>query len=328
MIPASVQLQSQTATRTESAAGAAAGARPAPRVRLSHRTCYEYDRPVWLSAHEIRLRPAAHVRVPIESYALRITPVQHDLKWHQDAYGNWVARVLFSQSTALLGIEVELTAMLPEINPFDFFVAHHASQYPFEYSDEERHGLMAYLATEAPGPHTLRWLERMRNRLLCAPIDTVEFLVAVNRWIADEVRYVRRAEPGIQDSEQTLVAGSGSCRDSARLLMDVLRHCGIAARFVSGYLVELGRGGAFGEDVHDSLALHAWCEAYLPGGGWIGLDPSSGLLTTEGHIPLACAALPHAAAAVSGSTEIARSRLLVDMHASRVVAPARGIAGR
>jgi len=294
-----------------------------PRVKLEHRTRYEYDREVWLSPHEIRLRPAAHARTPTEAYSLEISPADHDLKWQQDPYGNWVARVVFSAPARELGIDVELVAELRVSNPFDFYVADSALEFPFEYSAEDRHALTPCLDLEPAGPLLTAWLEAMRQRLLGSSIGTIDFLVAVNRSVADDVRYLTRMEPGIQTGEETLVRASGSCRDSAWLLAQILRRSGLATRFVSGYLVQLAeadRGGtnAPGRPPRDSLALHAWCEAYVPGAGWIGLDPTSGLLATEGHIPLACAALPASAAAVSGSADRAQSRLSVEMHATRL----------
>ena len=295
------------------------------RVKLEHRTRYEYDREVWLSPHELRLRPAAHARTPIEAYVLEVTPAAHDLKWQQDPYGNWVARVVFPAPARELGIDVELVAELPVINPFDFYVAESALTFPFAYSADDRHALTPCLDLEPAGPRFTAWLEDMRQRLLGSPIGTIDFLVAVNRRVADDVRYLQRMEPGIQTCEQTLEEGSGSCRDSTWLLAQVLRHSGLASRFVSGYLVQLGEDARDGDGprpraAKDSLALHAWCEAYVPGAGWIGLDPTSGLLATAGHIPLACAAIPAAAAAVTGCAERAQSRLTVEMHATRIAA--------
>jgi transglutaminase-like putative cysteine protease len=290
------------------------------RVQLMHRTCYAYERAVWLSPHEIRLRPTAHARTPTFDYVLALAPAEHKLKWQHDPYGNWVARVVFGAATPQLVIDVTLDAILVPHNPFDFYVADNAWNFPFAYTPEERHALQPYLQREEGGSRLLAWMERMRRRLLGAPIDTIEFLVAVNHWVSEEVRYVRRDEPGILSCEQTLEAGSGSCRDSAWLLAQVLRHADIATRFVSGYLVQLGAADARLPAGHepDALALHAWCEAFIPGAGWIGLDATSGLLTGEGHIPLACAALPASAAPVTGSVQSARSTLSATMHVARL----------
>jgi transglutaminase-like putative cysteine protease len=290
------------------------------RVQLMHRTCYAYERAVWLSPHEIRLRPTAHARTPTFDYVLALAPAEHKLKWQHDPYGNWVARAVFGAATPQLVIDVTLDAILVPHNPFDFYVADNAWNFPFAYTPEERHALQPYLQREEGGSRLLAWMERMRRRLLGAPIDTIEFLVAVNHWVSEEVRNLRRDEPGILSCEQTLAAGCGSCRDSAWLLAQVLRHADIATRFVSGYLVQLGAPDAQLPAGHepDALALHAWCEAFIPGAGWIGLDATSGLITGEGHIPLACAALPASAAPVTGSVQSARSTLSVTMRVTRL----------
>jgi transglutaminase-like putative cysteine protease len=313
------------ATRSRRGGGETGGA-AGPRVLLQHRTRYAYDRPVRLSAHEIRLRPTAHARAPIESYGMRISPETHDLKWLQDPNGNWVARVLFASAVSQLTIDVDLVARLEPVNPFDFYVDDTAWQFPFEYSPAHRHALAPYLALDATGARTAAWIRRMRDRFLRVPLDTIEFLVAVTRWVADDVRYQPRMEPGIQSCEQTLAAASGSCRDSAWLLAQLLRHTGIAARYVSGDLIQLDAGAAGTPPGADHVALHAWCEAYVPGAGWIGLDTTSGLLATEAHIPLAASALSADTAPVIGYVEESDSRLAVQMQLTRLdaEAPSRG----
>ncbi len=292
------------------------------RVALHHRTRYEYDRLVALSPHEIRLRPAAHARTPIDAYSLKIAPAHHFLNWQQDPYGNWIARVVFPDPTRELAIDVDLVADLTVINPFDFFVAKSAEQFPFTYSDEERRELAAYLEIEPAGPRLAAWTDGMRAKLLASPIATIDFLVGVNRALAHDIRYLIRMEPGIQTCEQTLERAAGSCRDSAWLLVQILRRCGVAARFVSGYLIQLVADvkpleGPAGTD-HDFTDLHAWCEAYIPGAGWVGLDPTSGLLAAEGHIPLACAALPMSASPVHGFADPCETKLSFEMKVTRI----------
>ena len=275
-------------------------------VALHHRTSYRYDRPVALSPHQIRLRPAPHCRTPILSYSLQVSPEPHFINWQQDAFGNYIARYVFPEKTGSLEITVDLVADMTVINPFDFFIESEAEKFPFSYAPVLARDLMPYLATEEQGPLLKAWLEGFR-RALRSGIATIDFLVEINRCLQQDIAYLVRMEPGVQSCEQTLGKRSGSCRDSGWLLVQLLRHCGIAARFVSGYLVQLkadqrALDGPSGSE-RDFTDLHAWAEAYIPGAGWVGLDPTSGLLAGEGHIPLACTPTAASAAPVTGSVD-------------------------
>ena len=272
-------------------------------VALNHLTHYRYDRMVALGPQIVRLRPAPHCRTRILSYSLRVEPAQHFVNWQQDAQANYLARLVFPEKTRELHIEVDLVAEMAVFNPFDFFLEPSAERFPFGYEAEERRDLAPYLVARAATPAFAEYLARIPR----APCRTVDFLVALNLALARDIRYLIRLEPGVQTPEETLVKGSGSCRDSAWLLVQLLRHLGLAARFVSGYLIQLtpdvkAPDGPSGPE-RDFTDLHAWCEVYLPGAGWIGLDPTSGLLAGEGHIPLACTPEPGAAAPVTGAVD-------------------------
>ena len=274
------------------------------RVGLTHRTTYAYDQLVELSPHEIRLRPAPHCRTPILSYSLRVEPADHFLNWQQDPYGNWLARVVFPERTNKLQITVDLVADMTVINPFDFFVESYADTYPFVYADALKRELTPFLETEPPGPLLGAWMKRFRTTLRAGE-GTVDMLVRLNQMLRSDVSYLVRMEPGFQAPDDTLAKASGSCRDSGWLLVHILRNLGLAARFASGYLIQLkadqkALDGPSGAEA-DFTDLHAWAEVYLPGAGWLGLDPTSGLLAGEGHIPLASSALPTNAAPVIGS---------------------------
>jgi uncharacterized protein (DUF2126 family)/transglutaminase-like putative cysteine protease len=292
------------------------------KVALHHRTHYAFDRLVGLSPHEIRLRPAAHGRTPIESYSLTVKPAKHFLNWQQDPYGNWLARVVFPEKTRELEVTVDLVADMTVINPFDFFVDASADRFPFAYTPENARELAPYLEVEPLTPRLTAWIDDARQSFATGAPATIDFLVAVNAKLQRDVKYLIRLEAGIQPPEYTLETGSGSCRDSAWLLVQIMRRFGLAARFASGYLIQLvadqkpldGPSGT----TKDFTDLHAWCEVYVPGAGWIGLDPTSGLLTGEGHIPLACTALPSSAAPVSGFTDVAKTVLDFKMSVTRM----------
>ena len=270
-------------------------------VALNHVTHYRYDRAINIGPQTVRLRPAPHCRTRILSYSLKVLPAEHFINWQQDPQSNHQARLVFPEKATELRVEVDLVAEMSVINPFDFFLEPHAETWPFDYDDPalERE-LAPYRVTAPLTPLLAHYVDATPRE----PLPTVSFLVALNQRIYDDVDYLIRMEPGVQTPEETLTKRSGSCRDSAWLMVQVLRHLGLAARFVSGYLIQLAPDvksldGPSGPEA-DFTDLHAWCEVYLPGAGWVGLDPTSGLFAGEGHLPLACSPEPSSAAPISG----------------------------
>jgi transglutaminase-like putative cysteine protease len=278
-------------------------------IALRHRTEYRYERPVILGPQLVRLRPAPHARSSIRSYALAILPERHTRHCYQDPPGNFIARVLFPEPTARFELDVELTTEIAECNPFDFLLDPDAATWPFRYPDSLEQELTPYRQTDALSPVLAAFL----GEIPAGPRPTVEMLIALNGHTRSCVDYVTRMEAGVLSPEQTLQRGAGSCRDSAWLLVQAARFLGYAARFVSGYLIQLAEGGEA-----DSADLHAWCEIYLPGAGWIGFDATSGLIAAEGHLPLAASAHPASAAPVTGTVEAAASRFTVETAVTRL----------
>ena len=306
------------------------------RAAVLHRTEYTYDRAVDLGPQVIRLRPAPHARTPVSGYAMKLTlehgsstggkphRVEPFVNWQQDPQANWLARVVVPEAVTRFAVEVSLRCDLSPINPFDFFLDAEAEAFPFAYGDDLSRQLAPYLERLA-GPAVDTGFESMLNevRELTATPDggepprTIDAVTAVNRLVQERLGYRLRFEAGIQTPEETLACGEGSCRDSAWLLVQLLRGLGLAARFVSGYSVQLApdvkplEEGAAAGVASDVVDLHAWAEVYLPGAGWVGLDATSGMMTGEGHIPLAATADPGSAAPIEGS-----------------FAPASGLAGK
>ncbi len=288
-------------------------------VALTHVTDYRYDRPVQLGPQTVRLRPAPHCRTPVLSYSLTVQPAQHFINWQQDPFANYQARLVFPEKTTEFRVTVDLVAEMAVYNPFDFFLEPSAERFPFSYTPELREDLAPYLQADAATPLLAQYLAGIDR----SGQPTIDFLVQLNQRLQRDVAYLIRMAPGVQTPEQTLQLASGSCRDSGWLLVQLLRHLGLAARFVSGYLIQLtpdvkSLDGPSGTEV-DFTDLHAWCEVYLPGAGWVGLDPTSGLLAGEGHIPLACTPQPSSAAPIEGLMDEAEVQFEHTMKVTRLL---------
>jgi uncharacterized protein (DUF2126 family) len=287
-------------------------------IALNHKTHYRYDRPVMLGPQTIRLRPAPHCRTPILAYSLKVLPQKHFINWQQDPQANYLARLVFPEKTTEFSVEVDLVAEMAIFNPFDFFLEPYAEKIPFVYESSLARELRPFLEAETPGPKLAAFLTQVSR----VSMPTLDFLVSLNQRVQREVGYVIRLEHGVQSCQQTLTLGTGSCRDSAWLLVQILRNLGLAARFVSGYLIQLtpdvksleGPSGASS----DFTDLHAWAEVYLPGAGWVGFDPTSGLLAGEGHIPLACTPDVGSAAPISGPLEFCKTEFSFSMTVQRI----------
>jgi len=285
---------------------------------LHHVTHYQYDRPVSLGPQMVRLRPAPHCRSNVIAYSLKVEPAQHFINWQQDPFANYQARLVFPEKTREFKVTMDLVVEMAVYNPFDFFLEPEAETVPFQYAELARQELAPYLAAEPVTPLVQKYLDKIDK----GEQRTIDFLVQLNQMVAGDIQYLIRMEPGVQTPEETLQKASGSCRDSGWLLVQLLRHLGLAARFVSGYLIQLAPDvkaldGPSGTEV-DFTDLHAWCEVYLPGAGWIGLDATSGLLAGEGHIPLACTPQPSGAAPIEGLMDEAEVEFSHEMRVTRI----------
>ncbi|MEM9739011.1 MAG: transglutaminase family protein [Pseudomonadota bacterium] len=300
------------------------------RVGLTHRTAYRYDRKVNLGPQVIRLRPAPHTRTPIVSYSQSVSPEGHFLNWQQDPFGNYQARAVFEKPTDHFEVVIDIVADMVAINPFDFFLDEEAFHAPFGYQAELKRDLAPYLEQAGFGDRfqgLASETETLWRSGETRDFRTIDFLVELNQLVKTRVEYLVRMEPGVQSPDETLEKGSGSCRDSAWLLVSLMRHVGLAARFVSGYLIQLAPDERFEGEANgpeeDFTDLHAWAEVFVPGAGWIGLDATSGLFAGEGHIPLAATPTPGSAAPISGGLEPCEVSFEFEMEVKRLREPAR-----
>jgi len=285
---------------------------------LNHVTHYSYDRLVNLGPQVVRLRPAPHCRSKIISYSLKIEPEGHFINWQQDPFANYQARLVFPDKTKEFKVTVDVVMDMAVYNPFDFFLEPEAEEFPFSYEADLKQELAPYLTPDPVTPLVQAYLDKIDY----TKRRSVIFLVDLNQSVHNAIKYTIRMEPGVQTPEETLTLASGSCRDSAWLMVQLLRNCGLAARFVSGYLIQLkpdvkSLDGPSGTEV-DFTDLHAWCEVYLPGAGWVGLDATSGLLAGEGHIPLACTPQPSGAAPIEGGVDKSEVEFAHHMAVTRI----------
>ncbi|MDA1039661.1 MAG: transglutaminase family protein [Planctomycetota bacterium] len=259
------------------------------RLAIRYRAEYRYDASASLSTHVLRLfpRPDPVLRIERQSFA---TVPDAQVQFRRDLFDNVVATGFFPDEMTALGIDLDLDLLVPERNPFDFLLEPRGLRIPCRYTPEEHHLLAPFLRPTQP----TAWPEP----LAVASRPMIEGLIGMNRWIADAIGYERREEGDPLPVGETLARGRGACRDVAVLMAEALRHNGIAARLVSGYLFE---GDAADDDRRAAGAMHAWTEAYLPGAGWLGLDPTHGVLCDHCFIPVAVGLVPADIAPVSGT---------------------------
>ena len=258
------------------------------KLTISYRAEYRYERRVSLSPHIVRLFPrdALQARVLKLDFATNDTGAVH---WRHDLYDNVVAQCFYPREDDRLVYRLDAEIAAEERNPFGFLLDSRSLQWPAEYNPRERGVLGAFIVPEKTDlPSALRPM---------AGSETVNALVTMNQWIHDHIAYERREEGEAYTPAETLRLRRGACRDTAVLLAAALRAQGLAARLVSGFLWESASDPA--ERKADS-ALHAWTEVFLPGAGWVGLDPSNGVLADHHYLATAVGIVPSDIAPVSG----------------------------
>ena len=254
------------------------------RFAISFQTAIAFERRVRLSTHWARLRPAPHTRAAIAAYTLAIDAEPHFINWVRDPFENYLARLDFHEPLQRIALNMELVLDLTPVNPFDFLLENDFSHYPLTYSEQLHKELIPYLYLPVAGSQMDSWLSSLKPTSGYL-LDTLSDL---NQQVHESLKFEGVTSPGPVNIDTVLSRRTGSAWEIAWLLTLGLRHFGLAARFVSGlYLFQ-----SSSDEIPDHGALHAWSEVFLPGAGWVGLDPANGILTTEGYIPLATAPDP------------------------------------
>jgi transglutaminase-like putative cysteine protease len=283
------------------------------RIQIQHLTRYQYAESVTLLPHTLHLRPRDGHDIRVQSSKLDIRP-EFRIHWKRDVYNNSVAVVTFLQAANELSIASEVVVENYEEQPLNFVLEEYARLFPFDYDPGEQIDLAPYISPVYVQDQAMvkDWMADICNP--ANKVDTITMLTILNTKIANGHLYQMREEPGVQSPSQTLSSGIGSCRDFATLFIESCRHCGLASRFISGY-VRNETAAPW------NTATHAWAEVYLPGSGWRGFDPTSGLLVSGDHIAVAVHRHPEAIPPVSGSfvgTGNAQPKLTVEVNVAPV----------
>jgi transglutaminase-like putative cysteine protease len=266
-----------------------------PILTIKHVTTYHYRRPVAFGEHRMMLRPRDDGDQKVLRSGIAITPEPTGIDWTRDDFGNYVATARFSERAAELRFDSTIVVD-HESAPFNAaHIAKYAQSYPFAYSAGDARDLARYITQPSPHPELARWAAGFLR--LDGSADTHALLVGMTEHIRRTFRHGARHQKGTRDPIETLVLGSGSCRDLAVLMIAALRTLGIAARFVSGYL-------NLADPDDDSITggnTHAWVQAFVPAPGWVDFDPSSGAIGNENLVRVAVVDEPGAAVPLEGT---------------------------
>jgi transglutaminase-like putative cysteine protease len=262
-------------------------------LTVRHVTVYRYSMPVAFGEHRMMFRPRDGYDQKLLDAAVTMIPEPSEIRWLHDVFGNCVAVASFDQRAEELRFESDIRLEHTPSNLPDLQIEPQATVYPFAYSEEELPDLLPYIARRYPDPgnEVRRWVRRFLRE--GRPNETGTLLMTLTAAIQESFRYQRRSESGTLDPALTLRLGQGSCRDLALLMMEAARELGLAARFVSGYLYVPTRVGGG--------STHAWCQVYLPGAGWVELDPTNGIVGNRDLIRVAVARDPRQAIPLSGT---------------------------
>ena len=263
-------------------------------IQVWHHSQYSYGSEVTLGIHKLYLIPQYRPYFRVEHQKFHVLPDPEGQNFRQDLAGNWYKQCWFTGKTKSLEITGEWIFKLQPFNPFGFILDKSFEEmgwnHPFfQFSYEEKTAFLIPFLSDKEDYQFSGLLQEVKK----SSSGLVDFLVSLTRLIHQDWTHEIRHEQNIWDAGFTFNEKRGSCRDIALMQMEMLRELGLATRFVSGY--------AFNPELDEGHELHAWLEVFLPGAGWVGLDPSLGLLTDHRYIPLASHSDPARTLPVQGS---------------------------
>lgn len=258
---------------------------------IKHTTAYDYTVPVLLNVHTINLIPQARSYFFINQQELLINPHSKGIQTRLDLENNMHYQAWFEMPTNRLEVHVSYNLQLEELNPFGFILepSFVFTKEGFVYKNTQLNIIQHYLYTTISSDE----MDYFVRHILQKSTDVVDFLTRIVGEVHEQWAYEVRHDPGVWEPPVTFTNRNGSCRDLSWMLIHMLRKIGFATRFVSGY--------AFNPELEEGHELHAWLEVFLPGAGWVGLDPSLGLWTDHHYIPLSCHAHYQEAAPLIGT---------------------------
>jgi transglutaminase-like putative cysteine protease len=266
---------------------------------ITHTTTYKYAKPVKFGTHRAMFLPRRGATARLLSWSAKTSPASK-IHWVSDAGSNTVTVMDFIDGGSELSFTFKVRGIYFGIKGLDSFPLEcRADQVPVQYTPDEWIDLAGYLRPHADDPDAS--LSAWTKSFVAGDQDqTADVLRRILATFRDSFTYRSRDSEGTQTPNETLRSRSGTCRDYAWLMIEILRRLGFAARFVSGYLYDKALdGGAVG--MTGSGATHAWLQVYLPGAGWIDYDPTNQINAGFDLIPVAVARHPGLAIPLAGS---------------------------
>lgn len=249
------------------------------RIKIVHKTTYKYSDKVFLEPHHLYFFPCSREHISLKRFEISLNPEVAGLSSRLDPENNIYYQSWFNEPTDRLAIDVNMEIEASSFNPFNFLLEQREARQPV---------LQIYLDDVEINSDIERWMASIFEGH-----DHISKITNLVSNIHDQWDHTVRYEEDLHTPIQCFDFKKGSCRDLTWMMIHMLRSKGYPARFVSGY--------AYNDELGEGHELHAWVETWIEGAGWIGFDPSAGLLVTNSYIPVVTSYDPKYTFPVQGS---------------------------